>query len=88
MDDKNRTIYEYKILENVSDGRGGTASIDGMDKNHRDWLQANKMAWDEANANLSDDAFADNVPDDIDRDGTVSKQATHIWTDHYLNEIV
>ena len=86
MSEKNRTTYECKILENVSDGsRHGKASIANMDRNYRDWIQSNKLAWDTANANIPDDAFADNVPDDIDQHGTVSKQVTHVWTDYHLS---
>ena len=46
-------------------------AMQGMDRAYRNYVEANKVAWEKATEGMPKDAFADDVPDDIDRDGTV-----------------
>lgn len=79
MQDKNQTNYIDKDLTSVCSGmRGRSAAIQGMDKSYRDHVEANRVAWDKATKGMPNDAFADNVPDDIDRHGRVSLKPTHV----------
>ena len=79
MQDKNQTNYMDKDLTNVSSGsRRRSDAVQGMDRAYRDYVKANKVAWDRATQGMPKDAFADDVPDDIDRDGTVRSGPTHV----------
>ena len=79
MQDKNQTNYMDKDLTNVSSGsRRRSDAVQGMDRAYRDYVKANKVAWDRATQGMPKDAFADNVPDDIDRHGTVRPGPTHV----------
>ena len=51
-----RYMYEGK--------NAGCSSIHGMDQAYEREKAASKLAWQEANAKLPDDAFADDVEDD------------------------
>jgi len=89
MSEKNRTIYQGKDLTKTCSGarKGRSVSVHAMDKSHRDYIEASKRAWDEATKNLPNDAFADNVPDDIDRDGAIKTSVTHIPSRSALEDI-
>ena len=79
MQDKNQTNYIDKDLTNVSSGsRRRSDAIQRMDRAYRNYVEANKVAWEKATEGMSKDAFADDVPDDIDRDGRVSLNPTHV----------
>lgn len=79
MQDKNQTNYIDKDLTNVCGGsRRRADAMQGMDKAYRNYVEANKVAWEKATEGMPKDAFADDVPDDIDRHGKVSLNPTHV----------
>ena len=68
----------HKSIEERSWG-----SIEAHDRAQR---EQDRLAWQKASEGLSDDAFADDVPDDLDRDGYVSRSATHVASQSVLEE--
>ena len=70
--------YRYKHLEERS---WGSLEADG-----RAQREANIKANKKASAMLADDAFADDVPDDLDRHGYVDIQPTHVASHSVLEE--
>ena len=76
MTRKNKS--RHKSIEERSWG-----SIEAHDRAQR---EQDRLAWQKASEGLSDDAFADDVPDDLDRDGYVSRSATHVASQSVLEE--
>lgn len=76
MTRKNKS--RHKSIEERSWG-----SIEAHDRAQR---EQDRLAWQKASKGLPDDAFADDVPDDLDRDGYVSRSATHVASQSVLEE--
>ena len=76
MTRKNKS--RHKSIEERSWG-----SIEAHDRAQR---EQDRLAWQKASEGLSDDAFANDVPDDLDRDGYVSRNATHVASQSVLEE--
>jgi len=76
MTRKNKS--RHKSIEERSWG-----SIEAHDRAQR---EQDRLAWQKASKGLPDDAFADDVPDDLDRDGYVSRNATHVASQSVLEE--
>lgn len=76
MTRKNKS--RHKSIEERSWG-----SIEAHDRAQR---EQDRLAWQKASEGLADDAFADDVPDDLDRDGYVSRNATHVASQSVLEE--
>jgi len=76
MTRKNKS--RHKSIEERSWG-----SIEAHDRAQR---EQDRLAWQKASEGLPDDAFADDVPDDLDRDGYVSRSATHVASQSVLEE--
>lgn len=76
MTRKNKS--RHKSIEERSWG-----SIEAHDRAQR---EQDRLAWQKASEGLSDDAFANDVPDDLDRDGYVSRSATHVASQSVLEE--
>ena len=88
IQDKNQTNYIDKDLTNVSGGsRRRADAIQGMDRAYKDYVEANKVAWGKATEGLPKDAFSNDVPDDIDRHGTVRTGPTHVSSRSILEDI-
>ena len=88
IQDKNQTNYLDKDLTNVSSGsRRRADAIQGMDRAYKDYVEASKVAWEKATEGLPKNAFADDVPDDIDRHGTVRTGPTHVSSKSILEDI-
>lgn len=68
--------YHYKQLEDRS---WGSLEADGQAQR-----KANIKATQKASAMLADNAFADNVPDDLDKYGSVNIEPTHVATVNIL----
>lgn len=69
----------HKSIEERSWG-----SIEAHDRAQREHDLA---AWKKNSELLADDAFADDVPDDLDRDGYVSISATHVASRNVLEDL-
>lgn len=76
MTRKNKS--RHKSIEERSWG-----SIEAHDRAQR---EQDRLAWQKASEGLADDAFANDVPDDLDRDGYVSRNATHVASQSVLEE--
>lgn len=76
MTRKNKS--RHKSIEERSWG-----SIEAHDRAQR---EQDRLAWQKASKGLPNDAFADDVPDDLDRDGYVSRNATHVASQSVLEE--
>lgn len=76
MTRKNKS--RHKSIEERSWG-----SIEAHDRAQR---EQDRLAWQKASEGLADDAFANDVPDDLDRDGYVSRSATHVASQSVLEE--
>ncbi len=68
--------------KNIEDRSWG--SIEAHDRAQR---EQDRLAWQKASEGLSDDAFANDVPDDLDRDGYVSKHTTHVASRNVLEDL-
>lgn len=58
-------------------------SLEAHDKAQR---EQDIAAWKKNSELLADDAFADDVPDDLDRDGYISRSVTHVPRKSVLEE--
>jgi len=70
--------YRYKHLEDRS---WGSLEADG-----RTQREANIEASKRASAMLADDAFSNDVPDDLDKHGSIDIQPTHVASHSVLEE--
>jgi len=59
------------------------SSIEAHDKAQR---ELDIEGWKKNSELLADDAFADDVPDDLDRDGYISRSVTHVPSKSVLEE--
>lgn len=75
---KRKNKSRHKSIEERSWG-----SIEAHDRAQR---EQDRLAWQKASKGLPNDAFADDVPDDLDRDGYVSRNATHVASQSVLEE--
>ena len=76
MTRKNKS--RHKSIEERSWG-----SIEAHDRAQREHDLA---AWKKNSELLADDAFADDVPDDLDRDGYIPRSVTHVASKSVLEE--
>ena len=73
-----KTKNRYQNIDERSWG-----SLEAHDKAQR---ELNIKSWKKNSETLADDAFADDVPDDLDRDGYISKSVTHVPSKSVLEE--
>ena len=73
-----KTKNRYQNIDERSWG-----SLEAHDKAQR---ELNIKGWKKNSELLADDAFADDVPDDLDRDGYISRSVTHVPSKSVLEE--
>ncbi len=73
-----KTKNRYQNIDERSWG-----SLEAHDKAQRD---LNVKGWKKNSEMLPDNAFADDVPDDLDRDGYIPRNATHVASKSVLEE--
>ena len=71
--------HRYQNIDERSWG-----SLEAHDKAQR---EQDKKAWELNKLMLPENAFADDVPDDLDRDGYISKNATHVISRNVLEDL-
>ena len=76
---KRKNKSRHKSIEERSWG-----SIEAHDRAQR---EQDRLAWQKASEGLSDDAFADDVPDDLDRDGAINLYPTHVASRNVLEDL-
>lgn len=76
--DMSKRKHRYQSIEERSWG-----SLEAHDKAQR---EQNVKAWKKNSESLPGNAFADDVPDDLDRDGYISKSVTHVASKSVLEE--
>jgi hypothetical protein len=74
-----KTRNRYQNIEERSWG-----SLEAHDKAQR---ELDIKGWKKNSEMLAKDAFADDVPDDLDRDGYVSKHTTHVASRNVLEDL-
>jgi hypothetical protein len=70
--------HRYQSIDERSWG-----SLEAHDKAQR---EQDVKAWKKNSENLPENAFSDDVPDDLDRDGYISKSVTHVASKSVLEE--
>lgn len=73
-----KTKNRYQNIDERSWG-----SLEAHDKAQRD---LNVKGWKKNSEMLPDNAFADDVPDDLDRDGYIPRNTTHVASKSVLEE--
>lgn len=73
-----KTKNRYQNIDERSWG-----SLEAHDKAQRD---LNVKGWKKNSEMLPDNAFADDVPDDLDRDGYIPRNVTHVASKSVLEE--
>ena len=73
-----KTKNRYQNIDERSWG-----SLEAHDKAQRD---LNVKGWKKNSEMLPDNAFADDVPDDLDRDGYIPRSVTHVASESVLEE--
>ena len=76
--DMPKTKNRYQNIDERSWG-----SLEAHDKAQRD---LNVKGWKKNSEMLPDNAFADDVPDDLDRDGYIPRSVTHVASKSVLEE--
>ena len=73
-----KTKNRYQNIDERSWG-----NLEAHDKAQRD---LNVKGWKKNSEMLPDNAFADDVPDDLDRDGYIPRSVTHVASKSVLEE--
>jgi hypothetical protein len=76
--DMSKRKHRYQSIDERSWG-----SLEAHDKAQR---EQDVAAWKKNSESLPENAFADDVPDDLDRDGYVSRNVTHVASQSVLEE--